>query len=385
MILARAGHDVHGVDISKDIVSMLNKGKIHITEPGLENAFQMVLSHGRFRASLKPSEADIFIISVPTPFTFEGEVPTPDLSYVMAAVKSITPYIKPGNYIILESTSPVGSTENLAEELAQNDIDISTVHIAYCPERVIPGRAMIELVENDRIVGGLTEEATRNISDFYRTIVKGAILTTDSRTAEMTKLAENSFRDVNIAFANELSILAANAGVDVNKLIALANRHPRVHILQPGPGVGGHCIAVDPWFLVAGDVENSRLIATARKVNDSKTEWVIEQIEASIADLAVSLGRPPHVTLLGLTFKPDIDDLRESPAVKIAETLHTKKYNIHCVEPHITRHDTLPLISLEKGLKTSDIVVALVKHSMFDLGGIEQRISPVKLLNFVGL
>ncbi len=389
VILARAGYSVRGVDVKNDVVETINTGVAHIIEPGLNDALQRVVLEGRFTAFTEPAEADIFIICVPTPLNTDDTLPRPNVSHVLRAVRTIAPIVRPGNYIILESTSPVGTTKKLAEALAEHSVSIDNLRIAYCPERVIPGRAMIELIENDRIVGGLTPEAAESCAEFYRSVVTGTILTTNAATAEMVKLSENSFRDVNIAFANELSILAANMGVHVQEVIALANRHPRVNILQPGPGVGGHCIAVDPWFLISQNPDSARLIQTARQVNNDKTEWVIENIRAAAAKRSAELNRPPRIVLLGLTFKPDIDDLRESPALKIAETLYKQNYRIQCVEPHITEHARLPLVSLTEGLKMADIVVGLVKHSAFSHNTLSEHIDTragnSAFLNFAGL
>ena len=383
-MMANAGHHARGVDINENAVSTVNKGAVHFVEPELDTAVQQAVSSGRLKAFLTPSEADIFIICVPTPLKKHGTTDVPDIQYVLDAVEAITPFIKPGNYIVVESTIPVGTTQKAADTLVENGVDISTVHIAHCPERVIPGRAMVEMAANDRIVGGLTQQSAEKIADVYRSLINGKVFTASATTAEMVKLAENSFRDVNIAFANELSLIASHAGVDVWELIALANHHPRVNILRPSVGVGGHCIAVDPWFLVASDPENAHLISTARKVNDYKTEWVIQQIRA-VADAASrASGKPPRIALCGLSFKPDTDDLRESPAVKVAESLHTQGYTICCVEPHISSHGTLPLMDLGEALETADIVVMLVNHSAFDFDKISKHVPPQRFLNFVG-
>ena len=269
-LLANRKYQVHGVDVVKSTVDTINQGKIHIVEPDLDTFVRSAVNSGNLIADTKPQESDVFIIAVPTPF-HEGFVP--NIDYVVSATESIAPYIKEGNIVILESTSPVGTTDKVAEVLAEQGVDISKVHIAHCPERVLPGQIMRELVENDRIVGGLNEEATEETVAFYKTFVSGKILKTDAKTAEMAKLTENSYRDVNIAFANELSILSDKFDINVWELISLANRHPRVNILQPGAGVGGHCIAVDPWFIVHAGGEDAKIIRTAREVNTYKTEW----------------------------------------------------------------------------------------------------------------
>lgn len=274
-LLASSGYHVVGVDVSIHAVETINQGLIHIVEPDLDAYVRSAVTAGRLRAFTSPQAGEIYMICVPTPF-HEGEgIPQPNIDFILAATRSIASHVKAGDMVILESTLPVGTTQKMAEVLSEAGVDISTIYIAYCPERVLPGKIMMELVENDRVVGGLTLEATQQVASFYRTFVRGAVLETDAKTAEMCKLTENSFRDVNIAFANELSLICAKDGIDVWNLIQLANRHPRVNILQPGAGVGGHCIAVDPWFIVARDPENAQVIRTAREVNNRKTDWVI--------------------------------------------------------------------------------------------------------------
>jgi UDP-N-acetyl-D-mannosaminuronic acid dehydrogenase len=365
-LLARNGYMVHGVDISQHAVSTINQGKIHIVEPDLGAFVQSAVASGRLHAATKPDEADVFIICVPTPFIPGGNAtPQPDLSYVVAAAKSISSYIRPGNVIILESTSPVGTTELVRDTLANSGVDVSALHFSYCPERVLPGRIMTELVENDRIVGGLTPEAASVAAKFYATFVRGEVLKTDARTAEMCKLVENSFRDVNIAFANELSMLCESLQIDVLELIRLANHHPRVNILQPGCGVGGHCIAVDPWFIVAKDPECARLIRVAREVNDYKEEWVIERIKNAALKFEIDNGKKARIACMGLAFKPDIDDLRESPALKIAISLRDSGFDVLAVEPNIESFEGLNVLPLVEGVRMADIVVFLVKHRQF--------------------
>ena len=317
-LLANRGYDIHGVDLDQRAVDIINRGEIHIVEPELDTFVKSAVNSGRLKADTKPAEADVFIIAVPTPF-HEGFVPNVD--YVCAATLSIVPYINSGNIVILESTSPVGTTDMVAELLGDNGIDISGIHIAHCPERVLPGKIMKELVENDRIVGGITQAATKITANFYRDFVQGEVLETDARTAEMAKLTENSYRDTNIAFANELSILCDKFDINVWELIRLANRHPRVNILQPGAGVGGHCIAVDPWFIVHKGGKDAKLIRTAREVNTYKTEWTIEKIKNAALEFEKEKGRKAKVACMGLAFKPDIDDLRESPALSITKRL----------------------------------------------------------------
>ena len=372
---------VIGVDVSKHAVDTINQGKIHIVEPELDILVQAVVSQGYLRATLVPEPAEAFLIAVPTPFT-DGH--KPDLSYIEAAAKSIAPVLIKGNLVILESTSPVGTTEKLAQWLADARPDLSFPHqaaeaadiqIAYCPERVLPGRVVHELVENDRVIGGMTRTATFMAATLYKTFVLGDLVETNARTAEMCKLTENSFRDVNIAFANELSMICGKLDINVWELIALANRHPRVNILQPGAGVGGHCIAVDPWFIVDRSPEEARIIRTAREVNDFKPEWVLNQIKAAITDvLAATPGKTMadvKVACLGLAFKPDIDDLRESPAAAITQQVAMLGCQVLAVEPNIETlnakfaRPNLQLIALDEAIASSDVVCVLVKHRSF--------------------
>jgi UDP-N-acetyl-D-mannosaminuronic acid dehydrogenase len=364
-LLASTGFSVIGVDLNAHAVETINQGRIHIVEPDLDAYVRSAVAAGRLKAYAEPQTADIYMICVPTPFHAGDGIPQPNIDYVLAATGSISRLVKPDDLVILESTSPVGTTRKMAEVLSQAGVDMSQVHVAYCPERVLPGKIMTELVENDRVVGGLTPEATKAVSAFYKTFVRGAVLETDAATAEMCKLTENSYRDVNIAFANELSLLCAKSGINVWQLIKLANRHPRVNILQPGTGVGGHCIAVDPWFIVASDPENARIIRTAREVNNYKTEWVIDQIKIAVADASARTGRKPKVVCLGLAFKPDIDDLRESPAVHVASALQAQGYDVVAVEPNIQSHDKFALATLEDALQAADVVAVLVKHRQF--------------------
>lgn len=359
-LLATKGYKVHGVDVSPKVVETINRGNIHIVEPGLDILVKSAVQSGNLKAGLEPIESDVFIIAVPTPFK-EGK--RPDLSYVESATRVITSYLKPGNLVILESTSPVGtSDEVVAEIIKDSGFTIGEdVFVAHCPERVLPGRILIELVENDRVVGGVDELSTQLAIEFYETFVSGEVLPATAKTAEMVKLTENSFRDVNIAFANELSMICDREGISVWDVISLANRHPRVNILNPGPGVGGHCIAVDPWFIVDRSPEESQLIRTAREVNDRKPEWVIERVRNKAAKF-----KKPVIGCLGLAFKADVDDLRESPAVEIVERLIEEKLgDILICEPMIASHPHYDLSSLENVLKNSDILVLLVDHKPF--------------------
>ena len=329
-LLANRGYDVHGVDVVKSTVDTINEGKIHIVEPELDTFVKSAVNSGKLKASLKPDFADVFIIAVPTPF-HSGYVPNVD--YVVSATKSIAPYIQERNIVILESTSPVGTTELVEKTLKEEKIDTSKLYIAHCPERVLPGKIMKELVENDRIVGGLTQEATAKTVEFYNTFVSGEVLSTDARTAEMAKLTENSFRDTNIAFANELSMLCDKFDINVWELISLANRHPRVNILQPGAGVGGHCIAVDPWFIVHAGGETAKMIRTAREVNTYKTEWVIEKIKNAALKFEAQNGRKAKVACMGLAFKPETDDMREAPALVLIDKLLKAGCKVRAYDP----------------------------------------------------
>lgn len=380
-MLASRGIDVVGVDIDIKTVATINSGKVHIVEPDLDILVHEVVTNKFLHAVTIPEPADAFLITVPTPFKPNRE---PDLSYVEAAAKSIAPVLQRDNLIILESTSPVGTTELIAKQLAAlrpdlifpsiNSSDQSDISIAYCPERVMPGRIIHELVDNDRIIGGITEKCTAIAKAFYRLFVKGECLTTDSRTAEMTKLTENSFRDVNIAFANELSMICDKLNINVWELIRLANHHPRVDILQPGPGVGGHCIAVDPWFIVSAAPTDAKLIRTAREVNDSKPEFVVRKIVEAAAAYPQA-----RIACLGITYKANTDDVRESPAIRIIQAL--QDYDINIVEPNINElpsslnHPRFKLLDLSDAIAESEVIVLLVSHREF------KDIDSVKLKN----
>ena len=357
-LIALSGHTVTGVDINVDAVERINACRTSFKEPGLDALVREAVQSGRFRATTTPAEADIFVIAVPTPVQADT---APDMSHVRAAVQALAPCLRPGNLVVLESTSPVGSTERVREWVAAQRGNVDDLHFAYSPERIIPGNMLHELRHNDRVVGGLTPEATRKAADFYRSFVQGTVMETSSRMAELTKLAENSFRDVNIAFANELSILAEKYGVNPWELIQFTNRHPRVNILQPGPGVGGHCIAIDPWFLVHDNPGEAQLIATARKVNLGKTEHVFQQILAACREKS-----HPVVACMGLTYKPDTEDLRESPALDIARRLSRQAgLTVLCCEPNCAAVDGLDLVPAEDALSRADILVWLVRHKEF--------------------
>lgn len=389
-VFASKGKKVVGVDINARAVETINRGAIHIVEPDLDQVVHAAVTRGDLRATTQPEAADAFLIAVPTPFKDEHQ---PDLRFVKAAAESIAPVLKKGDLVILESTSPVGSTEQMADWLAaaRPDLrfpqhgDMPDIFVAYCPERVLPGQVMVELINNDRVIGGMTPACSARASELYRLFLKGECVETNARTAEMCKLTENSFRDVNIAFANELSLICADQGINVWELIALANRHPRVNILQPGPGVGGHCIAVDPWFIVAQNPELARLIRTAREVNDAKPQWVLDQVKTALADCLTQTGkRASDITIacFGLAFKPNIDDLRESPAVGVAQKIaEWHSGTTWVVEPHIEQladalADKAVLVSAGQALEQADILVMLVDHRAFraiDAASVQQN------------
>ena len=380
-LMSSKGHEVTGVDVSPAVVDTINRGAIHIVEPGLQEVVADSVKSGRLVAALEPSAADVFVICVPTPFKNVGDEPTPDLSFVNKALDAIIPHLKGDEVIILESTSPVGTSDSLNERLAQYFGKQYNIKIAYCPERVLPGNIMAELVDNDRIIGGCTPEASRVVSDLYSTFVSGNVVQTNARTAEMCKLTENSFRDVNIAFANEISMICEKNDINVHELIGLANLHPRVNILSPGIGVGGHCIAVDPWFIISLNKDMSRLIRCAREVNLAKTEWVVEQIMEQV-------GPPQKKTAfacLGLSYKPNIDDLRESPALKVAEVLSDKGYAPMVVEPNISTHPRFGLVDLETAIKHSDVLIINVLHDEFKTIKSAAVSKDVQILDYCGL
>lgn len=378
-MFAHHGANVVGVDVNQHAVDTINQGKIHIVEPGLEVIVKQAIDNGRLKASLTPVHSDAYLIAVPTPF--KGDDHTPDLSYIQAVSEALAPLLEKGDVVILESTSPVGATEQMVAWLAEARPDLTfpkynepdfeaDVYVAYCPERVLPGKVVEELVSNDRIIGGMTKDSTKKAQEVYRIFVEGELLATNSRTAEMAKLTENASRDVSIAFANELSIISDKLDINVWELIELANHHPRVNILQPGAGVGGHCIAVDPWFIVNQNPEEAKIIRAAREINDSKPKWVVEKINTEINKLKAQGMDKPTVALLGLAFKPDIDDLRESPAVNIArDVLDVDLAEVLLVEPNINE---LPnsltlgkLVELDSALEQADIIAILVGHSQF--------------------
>lgn len=363
-LLANKGFKVVGIDNNSEVIRKINNGEIHIVEADLGAYVKSATSRGYLRAFNKVQKSDIYMICVPTPFK-KSKIPQPNLEHVLSVTRSLAPLVKKGDLIILESTSPVGTTQIIQETLEKNGANLKGVHIAYCPERVLPGKIMIELVENDRIIGGLSSLSTKKISEFYRCFINGDIIQTDAKTAEMCKLAENSFRDINIAFANELSIICEEKNIDVWELIRLANKHPRVNILQPGTGVGGHCIAVDPWFIISQNPEKAKLMLAARKVNNLKTFWVLERITNIIKNQEKKNKDKPKIACLGIAFKPDIDDLRESAALKIVETLVSKGHQVLVVEPNISTHDELEICNLMHAIEEADIICILVKHKEF--------------------
>ncbi|BFP41102.1 UDP-N-acetyl-D-mannosamine dehydrogenase [Flavobacteriaceae bacterium GF1] len=356
---------VHGVDINPEVVETINAGKVHIVEPELDQAVSTAVANGYLKAATKPVEANTYIVVVPTPFKDKNE---PDISFVQAATEAIIPLLKEGDLYIIESTSPIGTTEKMMDLIYGVRPELKRkLHIAYCPERVLPGNVMFELVHNDRVIGGIDEESTNKAVEFYKRFIKGELHKTNARTAEMCKLVENSSRDVQIAFANELSLICDKADINVWELIDLANRHPRVNILQPGCGVGGHCIAVDPYFIVSDYPLESQLIGKAREINNYKSFWCAEKIKTEKLEYQLKYGKKPKVALMGLAFKPNIDDLRESPAKyivqKVLQNANDEEYYI--VEPNISSHKVFKLTAYKEAVDKADIVAFLVAHKEF--------------------
>lgn len=365
-LIASKSIPVHGVDINEDVVETINQGKIHIVEPDLDNVVQLAVEKGFLKASTIPVEGDVYLIVVPTPFKGNHE---PDISYVEVATRSVLPLLKSGDLYIIESTSPIGTTEQMAELIFDERPELKDkIYISYCPERVLPGNVMFELVNNDRVIGGINEASTDAAVSFYSKIVQGELHRTNARTAEMCKLVENSSRDVQIAFANELSLICDKADIDVWELISLANKHPRVNILQPGCGVGGHCIAVDPYFITSKFPLESKIIGSAREINNYKTFWCLEKINQTVVNYENTFGRKPTIAILGLAFKPNIDDLRESPALHIAEKLYATypKEKVVFVEPNVESHKNLPISSKEDAIQQADLFFILVAHNEFE-------------------
>ncbi len=374
--------EVNGVDVNPRVVETIKKGKVHIIEPDLEEAVSKAVSEGFLKASLEPREGNTYLIVVPTPFKEKNE---PDISYVESATKTILPLLKEGDLYIIESTSPIGTTEKMRDLIYGERPELKgKIHMAYCPERVLPGNVMYELVHNDRVIGGIDEESTSKAVNFYSQYVKGELHRTNSRTAEMCKLVENSSRDVQIAFANELSLICDKADINVWELIKLANKHPRVNILQPGCGVGGHCIAVDPYFIVSDYPMESKIIGTAREINNYKSFWCAEKVQSEKLKFELEKGYKPKVALMGLAFKPNIDDLRESPAKYIVQKVlqNTNNEEYYIVEPNIESHNVFKLTDFETAFENADIVVYLVAHNEFK--GLPRDTSK-KILDFCGI
>lgn len=381
-LIAQNKSFVHGVDINSNVVETINAGKIHIVEPELDEAVAHAVKKGYLRADVKPVEADTYLIVVPTPFKGKNE---PDISFVEAATKAVIPLLKKGDLYIIESTSPIGTTEKMMNLIFSERPELEgDIYIAYCPERVLPGNVMYELVHNDRVIGGVNKASTEKAVTFYRQFIKGDLHKTNARTAEMCKLVENSSRDVQIAFANELSLICDKADINVWELINLANKHPRVNILQPGCGVGGHCIAVDPYFIVADYPMESQIIGKAREINNYKSFWCAEKVQTAKLEYELKNGKKPSIAIMGLAFKPNIDDLRESPAKYIAQKVlqnaNNEEYFI--VEPNITEHNVFKLTEYKEAAEKADIVVFLVAHDEFK----ELNLSEDKLvLDFCGV
>ncbi len=381
-LIANSGIPVHGVDVSQHVVDTINAGKIHIVEPELDKAVAKGVEAGYLKADTKPVVADTYLVVVPTPFKGDHQ---PDISYVQAATENIIPLLKDGDLYIIESTSPVGTTEKMMELIYSKRPELEgKIYLAYCPERVLPGNVMHELVHNDRVIGGVDERSTGKAMAFYRQFVVGELHATNARTAEMCKLTENASRDSQIAFANELSLICDKAGINVWELIRLANKHPRVNILQPGCGVGGHCIAVDPYFITADFPMESRMIAQARATNNYKPFWCAEKVKTARLEFELKHGRQPSIAIMGLAFKPNIDDLRESPAIHIAERVlqDSGDADMYIVEPNVHEHKVFKLTDYKDAVEKADIVVLLVAHNEFkNLVFKEQQI----VLDFCGV
>jgi len=382
-ILANNSYLVEGIDINEDIVNSINKGKVHFVEKGLKEQLEKAIKSERLCAKTRPSKADIYLIAVPTPFLKEcGVVPKPDLSHIYESIDSIAPLIKKGDLIIIESTCPVGTTENVISRIVNlSKVSKDEFFICYCPERVIPGNILYELINNDRVIGGINKRSSDEGEIFYKSFCKGKIIKTNSNTAEMVKLSENAFRDVNIAFANELSILCEELNINVDELINLANHHPRVNILKPGCGVGGHCIAVDPWFIVSNNEENAELIKQARFTNLKKTNWVFNKIKNISKELELELKRKPIIGFMGISFKANIDDIRESPALKIVEKFYKFDKTIKICDPNINFLKNFPLNSLDETIYQADILIILVAHDIFK----KINLSKKRIVDFCGI
>lgn len=383
IISSQHGISVCGVDINPKVVEKTNRGELHIVEPGLQDLLKKAVDSKSLVASTTPFESDVYLIVVPTPFKAKHE---PDISYVESATKTVIPFLKEGDLFIIESTSPVGTTEKMAELIFAERSELKgRIHIAYCPERVLPGNVIFELVNNDRVIGGIDDASADAAAQFYGKFVSGQLHKTNCRTAEMCKLVENSSRDVQIAFANELSMICEKAGINVWELISLANKHPRVNILQPGCGVGGHCIAVDPYFISSAFPNEAKIIAQARNINNYKSEWCVEKAKNAILSFELENGKKPQVALMGLAFKPNIDDLRESPAMKIAKHLFAEMPDVkfYIVEPNISSHPDFDIVDFQTAFEQSDIVVYLTAHKQFFM--LPQEANDKLILDFCGV
>ena len=378
-LIASKKINVKGFDVNNTVIKTINRGNIHIVEPDLDILVSNAVKDGFLFAQNSVSESDVFLVAVPTPFKENNQ---PDLSYVESAIRSVIPVLKQDNLVIIESTSPVGTTDKMMEIIITERPELEgKFFMAYCPERVLPGNVIYELEHNDRVIGGINQASTESAINFYKLFVKGALHKTDAKTAEMCKLVENSSRDVQIAFANELSMICDEANINVWELIKLANKHPRVNILQPGTGVGGHCIAVDPWFIVSEFPEQSKLIRSAREINNYKTVWVVEKIRKSVLAFELKFSKKPTIACMGLAFKPNIDDLRESPALHVAQELINLDIEILCVEPNIEEHKALRIYSMNDAITQADIIIYLVGHDQFKGNNNQGKI----VLDFVNL
>ena len=376
-LIASKKINVLGIDVNKNVVDTINRGEIHIVEPKLDKLVKQVVTDGYLKAENKPKKAGVYLIAVPTPFKGDHE---PDIAYVEAATRNLIPTLTKGALVIIESTSPVGTTDKMLEIIFAERPELKgEIYMAFCPERVLPGNVIYELEHNDRAIGGINKVSTEKAVEFYSQFVTGKLHKTNAKTAELTKLVENASRDVQIAFANELSMICDKADINVWELINLANKHPRVNILQPGTGVGGHCIAVDPWFIVSAFPKEAKIIRAAREINNYKTQWVIEKIKNKALHFKINNGREPIIACLGLAFKPNIDDLRESPALFVTQSLIQENFNILAVEPNIISHKGFDIVEVNEAIEKADIVTILVGHKKFDNLDIQDKI----ILNFI--
>ena len=376
-LIASKKINVLGVDVNQNVVDTINRGEIHIVEPKLDKLVKQVVTDGYLKAENKPKKAGVYLIAVPTPFKGDHE---PDIAYVEAATRNLIPTLTKGALVIIESTSPVGTTDKMLEIIFAERPELKDeIYMAFCPERVLPGNVIYELEHNDRAIGGINKVSTEKAVEFYSQFVTGKLHKTNAKTAELTKLVENASRDVQIAFANELSMICDKADINVWELINLANKHPRVNILQPGTGVGGHCIAVDPWFIVSEFPKEAKIIRAAREINNYKTQWVIEKIKNKALHFKINNGREPIIACLGLAFKPNIDDLRESPALFVAQSLMQENFNILAVEPNIISHKEFDIVEVNEAIEKADIVTVLVGHNEFSVLKIDDKV----VLDFV--